>query len=85
MKFLAKLFEYGGQTQLSSMRAMMAESIRLSSKARRNWKESPWRAAGDSTGEGRGQHSLDRMKKYAAEGYTPVLDEERRFAALASD
>jgi len=69
-KILSRLLEYG-VSQLSSMRAAMAKTIWRSIKARLAWRETPERAQDDTTPEGRGIHSMERIISYALDGYTP--------------
>ena len=71
MKFLAKLFEYGGQTQLSSMRAMMAKTLLRSRKQRLAWRAFPRRAPNDKSVDGEGGQSMAKIKEYAAAGCLP--------------
>ena len=70
-KIIAKALEYGGHTQLSSMRAMLARSIWRAIMSRFTWRATPQRKPDDTTQEGRGDYPLKRIRNYAADGYTP--------------
>ena len=70
-KIMAKLMEYGRVTQLPSMRALMANIFWKRIQARLAWRETPARAPGDQTNEGRGTYTMERIVKYAQDGYVP--------------
>ena len=70
-KILSRLLEYG-ISHLSFMRASTAkQSIWRSTKARLAWRASPFRSSDDHTEEVHGVHSLERIRNYALDGYTP--------------
>ena len=65
-----RLLEYG-VSHLSSMRASIANTIWKSIKAWLPGRASPFRSSDGHTAEGHGLHSLERIRNYAIDGYTP--------------
>ena len=70
-KYLSKILEHRGQRHLSSMRAIMVKTIWKFIKCCLARRETPRRARDDHTQESRGTCTLERIKKYAVDGYTP--------------
>ena len=70
-KLMARILEYKGSTQLISTRAIMAKAVFRSIQHRLAWRADPKQAADDTSAEGEGTYSLDRIKPYAAAGYLP--------------